>query len=149
MKIRRHNKILDIIKDNEISKQEELKERLKEEGFDVTQATLSRDINELCIVKIHKNGKYVYGTMPLDNTQQRTRFINYFKGTFVDMSHSGNIVIVKTIVGMAIGVSTAIESLNFEEAMGCVAGYDTIMIVTKGEEDSINLIKKIEEILRG
>ena len=153
MKKSRHSAILKIIKDYEISTQEELSEKLYEQGFNVTQATVSRDIKELKLLKVHsdtKGTKYGYPAFEKGNESDVTliKLRNIISEAVISSDYANNIVIVKTLQGMAQGVAYAVESLNFTSILGTIAGDDTIMIVLRNEKKAEELSKKIAEYIR-
>lgn len=153
MKKSRHSAILKIIEDYEISTQEELSEKLYEQGFDVTQATVSRDIKELKLLKVHsdtKGTKYGYPSYNKKNDSNATlsKLKNIVSQAVISCDYANNIVIVKTLQGMAQGVAYAVENLNLTSILGSIAGDDTIMIVLRNENKASELSKKIAEYIR-
>lgn len=149
MKQKRQIAILDIIKNEEISTQEELTEKLVKAGFKVTQATVSRDIKELKLIKVHsdtKGNKYsrVSNEISKNNTESNAKLSTIISEALTNIDYANNIVIVRTIQGMAQGVAFAIENLHYDGMMGTIAGDDTIMIVTKTEENAKNLVSRIK-----
>lgn len=147
MKKIRHNQILDIIAKNDIETQEELASHLKNAGFLVTQATISRDIRELKLTKVPMgNGKQKYGVLKQEDTHMEDRFIRVLKDGFVSMDMAQNILVVRTVSGMAMAVAAAIDALKFSEVVGCIAGDDTIMIAVRTIEDTRNLMDKIHKL---
>ncbi len=148
MKKIRHNQILDIIAKNDIETQEELASHLKNAGFLVTQATVSRDIRELKLTKVPMgNGKQKYGVLKQEDTHMEDRFIRVLKDGFVSMDMAQNILVVRTVSGMAMAVAAAIDALKFSEVVGCIAGDDTIMIAVRTIEDTRNLMDKIHKMM--
>ena len=135
MKKRRHEKILQIISNNTVDTQEELLRLLRDEGFDVTQATVSRDIKELRLVKTQTgNGKYRY-TAPKDGSRDMSsRFFSLFSENTISVQSACNIVVIKSLTGMAQAVCAALDSLHWEGIVGTLAGDDTIFVVTQDEE---------------
>lgn len=135
MKKRRHEKILQIISNNTVDTQEELLRLLRDEGFDVTQATVSRDIKELRLVKTQTgNGKYRY-TAPKDGSRDMSsRFFSLFSENTISVQSACNIVVIKSLTGMAQAVCAAMDSLHWEGIVGTLAGDDTIFVVTQDEE---------------
>ena len=149
MKRKRQIAILDIIKKEEISTQEELTEKLLKAGFKVTQATVSRDIKELKLIKVHsdtKGNKYSHVSNEITkSTKESTAKLSTILNEAVTSSdYANNIVIIRTMQGMAQGVAFAIENLHYDGMMGTIAGDDTIMIVTKTEENAKNLSERIK-----
>ena len=148
MKKIRHNQILDIITKYDIETQEELAGHLKNAGFRVTQATVSRDIRELKLTKVPVgNGKQKYGVLKQEDAHMEDRFIRVMKDGFVSMDMAQNILVVRTVSGMAMAVAAAIDALKFSEVVGCIAGDDTIMIAVRTTEDTRNLMDKIHKMM--
>lgn len=140
----RQQKILELIKAFEIDTQEELCEKLKELGFIVTQATVSRDIKELDIVKTSgQTKKYKYGIQAAQTQNDAGMFL-LFKTSVTKVTCAQNLVVVKTISGNANAVAAAIEKLHIPEIIGCVAGDDTILFVASTVSDA----EKIEEAMK-
>ena len=146
MKLSRHAKIYDLIDEYNIETQDELVDRLRKSGYDVTQATVSRDIRELKLSKVKLgNGKKKYAVIR-EKTDPTQRLIRTIKDGLLSSELAGNILVLKTIEGMAMAVAAAIDNLIFEEVVGCIAGDDTIMCVVKTVEDGKSLKQKINEI---
>ncbi len=143
MKYNRHAKILEIIENNEIETQEELAEKLRETGFDVTQATVSRDIKELRLIKVMTNsGKYKYAAMNPRENLISDKLLIVFSESFVSCDYANNIVVVKTLPGMAQGAASTIDALNWPDILGTIAGDDTILIVCRSEKVAEQLVEK-------
>ncbi|MGP1434177.1 MAG: arginine repressor [Catonella sp.] len=145
MKIKRHNEIIELIKTVEIGTQEELLAQLKSRGYDVTQATISRDIRELHLTKINSNGKQKYAVL-VNDEEFSDKYVRVLKEGFISMVSSGNFIVLKTITGMAMAVATAIDALEIKEIIGCIAGDDTIFIAiseTSSTSDAMNKLKKL------
>lgn len=148
MKVRRQSKILELIKDKPIETQEELLVCLKKEGFDVTQATVSRDIKELRLVKAPAgNGKYKYAAAQENSQVVSSEFLNIFLSSVITIDYSDNIVVLKTHIGMAQAVCAAFDSTHRTGVVGTIAGDDTIFIVTRGEPASLTLVSDLKKIL--
>jgi hypothetical protein len=146
MKLSRHAKIYDLIDEYNIETQDELVDRLRKSGYDVTQATVSRDIRELKLSKVKLgNGKKKYAVIR-EKTDPTQRLIRTIKDGLLSSELAGNILVLKTNEGMAMAVAAAIDNLKFEEVVGCIAGDDTIMCVVKTVEDGKSLKQKINEI---
>ncbi|KNF07410.1 arginine repressor [Gottschalkia purinilytica] len=140
-KYARQSKILELIEAYEIETQEDLAEYLKKAGIDVTQATVSRDIRELRLVKVlSKSGKYKYAVMGQNTEGTTDRLIKIFKNSMISVDVAGHLLVIKTIPGAAQICASAIDSLGIEEIIGTIAGDDTIFV-------AINSIEKIKEIL--
>lgn len=150
MKRQRHEVVVDLINRYDIETQEELAAYLREEGFDVTQATVSRDIRELKLSKIATgNGRQKYIIFRNDDSHLGDRFIRVLRDGFVSMSMAQNILVVKTVQGMAMAVAAAIDAMKFPEIVGCIAGDDTIMAAVKSVDDTMVVMDKINKILEG
>lgn len=135
MKTRRHAKILDLIKEHDIDTQDELLRCLRENGFDVTQATVSRDIKELRLVKtLSSKGKYRYSTGRDNAKSISSKFYSLFSDSVVSVESAQNIIVIKCITGMAQAVCAAMDTLNFSGVVGTLAGEDTILVVCKNNE---------------
>ncbi len=148
MKKTRHRQIVDIISKYDIETQEELAKYLKEAGFDVTQATISRDIRELKLSKVSGgNGKQRYVVFHQDDTHMEDKFIRVLRDGFMSMDMAQNILVVKTVAGMAMAVAAAIDALKFGEVVGCIAGDDTIMVAVRTIEDTYILMDKIHKMI--
>lgn len=150
MKLSRHSKILDLISKYNIDTQEELARRLAEDGYNVTQATVSRDIKNLKLIKVlDDSGVYKYaqsGTKEASATDKNLNTILVNSVTGVD--YALNTVVIKTHAGMAQAVGYVIDSLGLEEILGCVAGDDTIICVTKTEKSAGHLTDKINLMVK-
>lgn len=148
MKIERQTKILQLINHYDIETQEELASRLIEEGFIVTQATISRDIRELRLTKIStSDGKQKYVVLKNKETKLNEKFIRVFKDGFSSMDRAGNIIVLKTLNGMAMAVAAAIDSLNFDDIVGSIAGDDTIFCAVRTENDAIRIMEKMNKLV--
>lgn len=148
MKQKRQLAILELIEKEEISTQEELTDKLRKMGFKVTQATVSRDIKELKLIKAHsdkKGNKYsqVANEVSKSNSESNAKLYTIIEEAVVSVDYANNIVIIRTIQGMAQGVAYAIDNLHQDGVMGTIAGDDTIMIVTKTENSAKKLVNKI------
>ena len=148
MKIGRHAKIVDLIGKYDIETQEELAEYLREAGYRVTQATISRDIRELKLTKIPTNdGKQKYALMQSQSTGMNEKYLRVLKDGFVSMDMAQNILVVKTVSGMAMAVAAAIDAMHWTEVAGCIAGDDTIMCAIRSTDDTIRVMDKIARIV--
>lgn len=148
MKIARHSKIIELIKQYDIETQEELASRLNEAGFSVTQATVSRDIRELKLMKIaKKNGKSKYAVMTSKDTPDSEKYIRVLRDAFLSMDVAQNILVIKTSSGMANAAAAALDHMNWQEVVGSIAGDDTIACFSKNAEDTITLMNKIRKII--
>ena len=148
MKRQRHEVVVDLINKYDIETQEELAAYLKEEGFEVTQATVSRDIRELKLSKIATgNGKQKYIILKNDDSHLGDKYIRVLRDGFVSMNMAQNILVIKTVQGMAMAVAAALDAMKFPEIVGCIAGDDTIMAAIKSTDETKVVIDKINEIL--
>ena len=135
MKLERHSKIVELIGKYEIETQEELAERLKQAGYKVTQATVSRDIRELKLTKVQsENGRQRYMVMQ-NQTAFSDKYIRILKDGYVSMDMAQNILVIKTVSGMAMAVAAALDEIHFHEIVGCIAGDDTIMCAVRSVDD--------------
>lgn len=147
MKIKRHNEIVELIKTREVGTQEELLELLKEKGYDVTQATISRDIRELNLTKVNVNGRQKYVIIQKDDGVG-DKYVRVLKEGFVSMMPSGNLIVLKTVVGMAMAVATAIDALEINEIIGCIAGDDTIFIAVSENSHTTDVMNKLKKLTK-
>ncbi|MBP3703694.1 MAG: arginine repressor [Lachnospiraceae bacterium] len=135
MKSRRQAKIIELIEKYEIETQEELGSRLLEAGFQVTQATISRDIRELCLTKVPgENGRQKYAVMGKTNGMSE-RYARVLRDGMISMSKADNILVIKTVSGMAMAVAAAIDSIGIEGIVGSIAGDDTIMCAIRSADE--------------
>ena len=147
MKLERHSKIVELIGKYEIETQEELAERLNQEGYKVTQATVSRDIRELKLTKIQsENGRQRYMVMQ-NQTAFSDKYIRILKDGYVSMDMAQNILVIKTVSGMAMAVAAALDEIHFHEIVGCIAGDDTIMCAIRSVDDTIIVMEKIKKMV--
>ena len=148
MKIERHAKIVDLIHRYEIETQDELAERLNKEGFRVTQATVSRDIRELKLTKILlPGGKQKYALMQEQGVGMNEKYLRILKDGFSSMTMAQNILVVKTVSGMAMAVAAALDAMHWTEIAGCIAGDDTIMCAIRTVDDTLIVMEKIKKIV--
>ncbi|MED4601590.1 transcriptional regulator ArgR [Paenibacillus validus] len=144
MKGQRHVKIREIITNNEIETQDELVEQLRNGGFHVTQATISRDIKEMHLIKVPlDDGRYKY-SMPADqryNPLQRLR--RALNDHFVHIDYSENLVVLKSLPGTANAIGALIDSLEWNEIMGTICGDDTILIICRTKDQSVHVVNQI------
>lgn len=136
MKYSRHSKILEIIEALEIETQEELASSLKSAGYNVTQATVSRDIKELRLIKVlTKEGRYKYATIKQQESVVSDRFMKLFKDSVLSIDCAGNLVIIKTLIGAASAAAAAIDALDLKDIVGSIAGDDTIFIAIRDQNN--------------
>ena len=134
MKTRRHAKILELIKEHDIDTQDELLRHLREEGFDVTQATVSRDIKELRLVKtLSRSGKYKYSTGSETTNDMSAKFYSLFSDSVLSVEAAMNMLVVKCMTGMAQAVCASMDAMHWQNFVGTLAGEDTIFIVCRSE----------------
>lgn len=148
MKKRRQAKIIELISQNPIETQEELQDMLMKYGFEVTQATISRDIKELRLVKdLSNEGRYVYssGKKSMDVINHRAGGI--FNDTIITIDYAMNTVVIKCFTGMANAVCAAIDSMNLDEILGSIAGDDTIFILCRNEDTARMFTNKLRTML--
>lgn len=145
MKSGRQEKILEIISTRSIETQEELIEALKNEGFAVTQATASRDIRQLKLLKVMMDGVYKY-VAPKKELDEFSEYNSALISSIREIRYALNNVVVKTAPGLAGAVAAGIDSLRENDILGCVAGDDTIIIVTVSEDSSAKISQKLLKI---
>ena len=149
MKSTRQEKILEIINKYEIETQDDLIARLNAEGFNVTQATISRDIRQMKLTKVLTGrGSYRYIQSHQTVGKESVRFNNALVDSILKVDYAGNIIVLKTYPGLASAVATGIDSIHMVDILGCVAGDDTIMIVTRNEETSADISSKIKDLMK-
>lgn len=148
MKKRRQAKILEIISSNDIETQEQLQSMLHSSGYEVTQATISRDIKELRLVKeLSSNGRYVYSTGQKNNDSITKRTGGIFNESIIRIDYALNTVVIKCFTGMANAACATIDSMNLDEIVGTIAGDDTIFILCRSEETAKIFTSKLRNIL--
>jgi transcriptional regulator of arginine metabolism len=148
MKVTRHAKILEIINSNDIETQEELADRLKKSGMNVTQATVSRDIKELKLIKVlSDSGKYKYATISHTKNFLSNKLVNIFSQTVTSVENISNFIIVKTISGSASAAAEAIDSLNFDGIAGSIAGDNTIFVMTRDVENAHIITQRMKKMI--
>lgn len=148
MKSKRHAKILEIIRKYDVETQEELSELLEEEGFQVTQATVSRDIRELKLTKVSmNNGRQKYAALSEPAEDLSEKYIRVLKDGFASMDMAQNILVVRTVSGMAMAVAAALDAMNFHEIVGTIAGDDTIMCAVRSVEENIQLMDRLRKMV--
>lgn len=148
MKKERLGKIIEIIGSKDVETQEELAMLLKKAGYDVTQATVSRDIRELRLSKVSAgDGKQKYAAYAQDDTQLGDKYIRVLREGFVSMDMAMNILVIKTVAGMAMAVAAAVDNMKFSEVVGTIAGDDTIMMAIRTVEETRELMDKLKGML--
>lgn len=148
MKVNRHVKIVELVNKYDIETQEELADRLREEGFQITQATVSRDIRDLKLTKVATDdGRQKYVVLKATENALRDKYIRILKDGFVSIDMAMNILVIKTVSGMAMAVAAAIDEMRWNEVVGCIAGDDTIMCAVRTIEDTATVMEKIRKIV--
>lgn len=148
MKKNRHQKIKELVEQFEIETQEELADRLREAGYTVTQATVSRDIRELKLSKVPMgDGRQKYTILVHSDHYLSDKYIRVLKDGFLSMDMAQNILVVKTVSGMAMAVAAAIDAMKLKEIVGSIAGDDTIMMAVRTAEDTQAVMDKIRNVL--
>ena len=148
MKIERHSKIVELIGKYQIETQEELAEKLNKAGFNVTQATVSRDIRELKLTKIQgENGRQHYVVLAGPKGTSAEKYMRILRDGFTSMDMAQNILVIKTVSGMAMAVAAALDAIHFSEVVGCIAGDDTIMCAIRSVDDTIIVMEKIKKMV--
>ncbi len=148
MKNSRHTRILEIIAENVIETQDDLLEKLHESGYPVTQATVSRDIKQLGLVKTAtKNGGYRYAVAKNEGTGNESKLKNIMRETILSAENAENIVVIKTYSGMANAAAAAVDALSGDSVVGSIAGDDTIFIVVRSDEDALKFTAYVKDII--
>ena len=149
MKRRRHEKIIELTEKYDIETQDELADRLVREGFQVTQATVSRDIRELKLSKVPgREGRQKYVLLNRQEHQMAEKYEGILREAFVSMDCAQNILVIKTVSGMAMAVGAALDNIGWKEIVGCIAGDDTLMCVIRTAEDTVTVMTELEKIVR-
>jgi transcriptional regulator of arginine metabolism len=148
MKKDRHDKIIELIDRYEVETQEELADYLRNEGYQVTQATVSRDIRELKLSKIpNGKGRQKYVTFTQEEPHLGDKYIRVLKEGYVSMALAQNLLVMKTVSGMAMAVAAAVDALKLERIVGCIAGDNTLMIAMRSEQDAEIVMEQIGRML--
>jgi len=149
VKADRHVKILEIITKKPIETQDELAEELKEQGFNVTQATISRDIKELRLIKVlTENNKYRYALPDTKTNNISERLVRMFKESIVGFDHSDNLIVIKTLTGAANAAAAAIDALQWKEIVGTIAGDDTILVIVRSKSGVKDLLERFKSLMK-
>ena len=147
MKTARQNKIIELVEKNEIETQEELGELLKQAGFTVTQATISRDIRELKLTKVAIDlDRQKYIVLRSHNSEMNEKYARILRDSFVSMAKAQNILVVKTVSGMAMAAAAALDALQVDGIVGCIAGDDTIMCAIRTEKETDVVMEKLHRL---
>ena len=148
MKIARHNKIIELINEYDIETQDELASKLRMAGYNVTQATVSRDIRELKLTKVTTDiGRQKYIVVQNKDMKMNDKYIRILRDGFVSMEMAMNILVIKTGPGMAMAVAAALDAMEMNEIVGSIAGDDTIMCAVKGIDETIIVMAKIRKLI--
>ena len=149
MKSVRQVAILDIIEKQDVETQEELADALRAQGIKVTQATVSRDIKELRLLKVlTPSGAYKYATADKAENGLSDRFIRVLAESMLRVAVSGNLVVVKTLSGSANVAAEALDSLHWPEILGSLAGDNTILLVIRAESEAQQVVQRIQELMK-
>lgn len=149
MKSERQNAIIDLITRYEIETQEDMINRLRTAGYDVTQATVSRDIRELKLTKVlTSHGTYRYVKNHTRHNSNNVKFNNAVVDSIISVDYAENIIILKTYPGLGMAVASGVDALNIQKVLGCIGGDDTIMIVTRDKESAKDISEKIKELMK-
>lgn len=149
MKVSRQSKIIELINRYDIETQEELANLLLEAGYDVTQATISRDIRELKLTKIAvENDRQKYIALQRSEPGMDEKYKRVLREGFLSMDMAQNILVIKTISGMAMAVAVALDAMEIGSIVGCIAGDDTIMCAIRTVEETIPVMEKLNKIIR-
>ena len=150
MKVDRHSKIVELIGKYQIETQEELAEYLKKAGYHVTQATVSRDIRELKLTKVTgANGRQKYAPIQAEDIHVSSKYKRVLSEGILHMDNAENILVLKTVPGMAMACAAAIDSISLHGVLGCIAGDDTIMCVVNDTSMVEEVMTEIATILKG
>ena len=148
MKTRRQAKILELIQQNNVETQEELSAYLEREGYQVTQATVSRDIRELKLTKIATdNGRQKYAVIADADIGMLEKYARVLREGYVSMDIAQNILVIKTVSGMASGVCAAIDAMKMNEVVGSIAGDDTLICIIRTNDDAVMTMKKLRKLV--
>lgn len=148
MKTRRQAKILELIQQNNVETQEELSAYLEREGYQVTQATVSRDIRELKLTKIATdNGRQKYTVIADADIGMLEKYARVLREGYVSMDIAQNILVIKTVSGMASAVCAAIDAMKMNEVVGSIAGDDTLICIIRTNDDAVMTMKKLRKLV--
>lgn len=149
MKTIRQMAILDIIAKQDVETQEELAEALRARGIQVTQATVSRDIKELRLLKVlTPSGSYKYATAEKAENGLSERFIRMLAESLLSVAASNNLIVVKTLSGSANVAAEALDSLHWPEILGTLAGDNTILLIIRSEAEAPDVVRRIQEMIK-
>lgn len=148
MKTSRQSKILELVEKNEIETQEELGDLLQKAGYHVTQATISRDIRELKLTKVAvdlERQKYI--ALKNHDADMNEKYVRILRESFLSMAKAQNILVVKTVSGMAMAAAAALDELSVDGVVGCIAGDDTIMCAIRTEKETEKVMEKLHRLI--
>jgi transcriptional regulator of arginine metabolism len=148
MKISRQSKIIELINKYDIETQEELADRLMKDGYNVTQATVSRDIRELKLTKVAVDGgRQKYIVLQKTEPGMSEKYTRVLRDGFVSMDMAQNIMVVKTVPGMAMAVAAALDALQLNSIVGCIAGDDTVLCAIRSVDETIAVMERLNKLL--
>lgn len=148
MKVNRHAKIVELIMTHDIETQEELADYLNAAGFPTTQATVSRDIRDLKLTKVPTgDGKQKYIVLRTPDEDLTEKYRRVLKDGYISMDMAQNILVIKTVSGMAMAVAAAIDAMHLHEIVGCIAGDDTIMCAVRSVDDTIAVMSRLRKLV--
>ena len=148
MKTRRQAKILELIQQNNVETQEELSAYLEREGYQVTQATVSRDLRELKLTQIATdNGRQKYAVIADADIGMLEKYARVLREGYVSMDIAQNILVIKTVSGMASAVCAAIDAMKMNEVVGSIAGDDTLICIIRTNDDAVMTMKKLRKLV--
>lgn len=149
MRYARQSKILELIKEQEIDTQDRLASKLNQAGFDVTQATVSRDIKELGLVKVvGKSGRSCYAEAPKISKVQFEKYSKLLSDTVLSIKSAENIIVIKTMAGCANAAAEVIDNMHLDEILGTIAGDNTIFLVVDSKDDVAKVMSKFDEAIK-
>jgi len=149
MKSTRQAAILNLIEKADVRTQKELADKLKQQGFSVTQATVSRDIKEMRLLKVQSGmGDYKYATADQAEHSVSDRFVRMFVDSVLSIQSAGNIIVIKTLSGSANVAGEAIDSMRWPEILGTLSGDNTIFVIVHNDADADEVVKKFNEIIK-
>ena len=149
MKSTRHSLILEIIEQKDIETQEELAEELKRRGVKVTQATVSRDIKELRLLKVlSDHGGYKYATVERAEKGMSERFIRILSESVISLDNVGNLIVIKPLSASANAAAEAIDSMKWSEVLGSIAGDNTILVIARSEEAVESVVSRFHALIK-
>ena len=148
MKTRRHAKILELIRERDIETQDELLRHLREAGFDVTQATVSRDIKELRLIKtLSGSGRYKYSTGSDGSADMSSKFHSLFTDSALSVDYAMNMLVIKCMNGMAQAVCASMDAMYWKDFVGTLAGEDTILVVCRTEAAARETMEELQKLI--